>query len=129
MKHSLSNYLDLVFSRAARHPRAAWEPAADVYRCEHGWLIKFDLAGVRPNDITVRAGDSSVTVSGTRRDWRIFDHQEAHLMEIAYSQFERTVELPEQIDTAKIHTEYRDGMLLVHVSAEQCDSHAGEHDR
>jgi HSP20 family molecular chaperone IbpA len=34
-------------------------------------------------------------------------------MEITYSQFERTLELPAEIEHLQIHTEYRDGMLLV----------------
>ena len=30
-----------------------WRPAADVYRVRDGWLVKFDLAGVRPEDVEV----------------------------------------------------------------------------
>jgi HSP20 family protein len=36
-------------------------------------------------------------------------------MEIAYSRFERSVELPCNLDRADITTEYRDGMLLVRI--------------
>lgn len=100
---------------AAGHPQAAWRPAADLFRCDCGWLAKFDLAGVRPEAIDVCVQGSKITVSGERRDCRVYEHQEAHLMEIAYSRFERSIELPEQIGQAEIRTEYRDGMLLVHV--------------
>ena len=115
-----SSYLDLLLAPALRpHPQAAWRPAADVYRCDHGWLLKFDLAGVREEDIQICVAGSSVTVSGTRRDWRIYDRQEAHLMEIAYSHFERSVQLPDDLGQATVRTEYRDGMLLVHVTPAQ----------
>ena len=120
MKRDLSEYLELFVAPArGAHPQAAWCPAADVYRCEHGWLVKFDLAGVRKEEVTVRVSGARIIVSGTRRDSRIFQHQQAHSLEIAYSHFERSVELPEEIVQAEVHTDYRDGMLLVHVSLTQ----------
>ena len=48
---------------------AAWQPAVDVYRTATGWLLKFDLAGVRPEDIDVNVSGSRLTVRGQRRDW------------------------------------------------------------
>jgi HSP20 family protein len=117
VKRPLSECLRQFFAPAvAPYPRAAWQPAADVYRCEQGWLIKFDLAGVRPEDIEIHFSGSRVFVSGTRRDWCISSHQHAHSMEIAYSYFERSVELPEELSQAEIRSEYQDGMLLVHVA-------------
>jgi HSP20 family protein len=103
----------------ALHPQAAWQPAADVSRCEHGWLLKFDLAGIRQEDLEIHVHGATVRVSGTRRDWRVYERQQAHSMEIAYSHFERCIELPEAIGKAEVRSEYRDGMLLVHVLAKQ----------
>jgi HSP20 family protein len=116
VKRPLSEYLDLLFSSpvAAQAP-GAWRPAADMYRCEHGWLLKFDLAGVRQEDVQIRVSGATLMVSGTRRDWRVYERQEPQSLEIAYSHFERTVELPEEIARAEIRSEYRDGMLLVHI--------------
>jgi HSP20 family protein len=116
VKRPLSEYLREFFvPTVAAHPRAVWQPAADVYRCEQGWLVKFDLAGVRPEEIEIQARGAKLVVSGTRRDWCITSHQHAHSMEIAYSYFERSVELPEELSGAEIRSEYQDGMLLVHV--------------
>lgn len=118
MNRQLSEYLDLLFASASSpHANAAWRPAADVYRCEHGWLLKFDLAGVRPEDIEIHVQGRTIVVAGTRRDSRVYQRQQAHRMEISYSRFERSVELPEEIAEAEVRTEYRDGMLLVHVLA------------
>jgi HSP20 family protein len=116
MKHGIFGYIDHLLSVAGHSlPQAGWRPAADVYRCRHGWLLKFDLAGVRPEDIEVRIDGRKVIVSGTRRDWRMPDVEEAHMMEIAYSHFKRSVELLDDIGRSEIQREYRDGMLLVHL--------------
>ena len=76
-----------------------------MYRTQHGWLVKLDLAGVRPADVTVDLTGSTLTVSGCRRDWlvqRAWDHLQ---MEIAYNCFERRFELPCRDDSwSSCHT-------------------------
>ena len=97
------------------NPQLTWQPAVDLYRCADGWLIKFELAGVRQEDVHIAADSRGITVSGVRRDVRHFEWQEAHLMEIAYSRFERFVQLPEPIDDVRLIVEFRDGMMYVRV--------------
>jgi HSP20 family protein len=95
-----------------------WRPSADIYRIRGGWLVKFDLAGVRPEDIRVKVSGRRLTLEGTRRDWQIAEGQQHYCMEISYSHFERSVELPADLEQARISTEYRDGMLLVRLLTE-----------
>ena len=86
-----------------------------MYRTPEGWLVKLDLAGVRPADVTVELSGSVLTVSGCRRDLlveRSWDHLQ---MEIAYHCFERRLELPCPADSCRLSTEFRDGFLLVRV--------------
>jgi HSP20 family protein len=91
----------------------------DVYRGRGGWLVKFDLAGVRAEDIQVMLHGTRLTVRGTRRDWTIAEGQQAYSMEISYNRFERSVELPlDDIQPTGIRSEYRDGMLLVTIIRE-----------
>ena len=95
-----------------------WQPAADVYRTRDGWLVKFDLAGVRPEDIHVEAQGKRLTVKGVRRDCSIGEGCSSYTMEISYSQFQRSLELPVDLARAKLSSEYRDGMLLIHIGTE-----------
>ena len=50
------------------HPPTAWHPTVDVYRCADGWLLKFELADVRRDDIEVQFDGHGVRVSGVRRE-------------------------------------------------------------
>jgi HSP20 family protein len=95
-----------------------WQPATDVYRTRTGWLVKFDLAGVRKEDIDLTAQGARLTVRGTRRDWCLEEACACYRMEIAYSHFERSVTLPVDLDRARITAEHRDGMLLVRIQPE-----------
>jgi HSP20 family protein len=103
---------------AAPCPEGGWCPAADVYRTPQGWLVKLDLAGVRIEDVTLEVQGRRMRVRGTRRDWTYQEGCHYYQMEIAYSNFERNVELPCDLERADITTEYRDGMLLVHITPE-----------
>lgn len=100
---------------------APWEPPADVYQTPDGWLIKLDVAGVRPEELQVSLTGRRLTIRGTRRDTSIEQGCRSYRMEIAYSHFERCVELPSHLDSVEVTSEYRDGMLLVRIQAEKCE--------
>src|SRR5579885_566774 len=79
-----------------------WRPAVDVFRTSNGWLLRFDLAGVRAEDVSVTRHMSRIVVTGTRRDHVVEQGWSYYLMEIAWSRFERTVELPCSLDGARL---------------------------
>lgn len=101
--------------------QARWQPPVDIYRFENGWLVKFDLAGVRPQDLEVAVSKTNLIIRGRRRDWVVEKHVacRAYSMEITYSEFQRTIELPANLERMRIETDYSDGMLLVHLSTEE----------
>jgi len=96
----------------------AWQPPADVYRTPGGWLVKLDLAGVRPEDVHLSFSGPHLTVQGMRRDFTASQHCLCYQMEISYSRFERHITLPVSLDSARIHAEYHHGMLLVHIDVD-----------
>ncbi len=116
MDDPFKKWLELIPSEQGRLcPATCWQPAADIYQTRDGWLIKFDLAGVRPQDITVRVVGRSLTVLGIRRDHLETSGARFYRMEISYNSFQRTIELPNEIDPGEIESEFRDGMLLIRV--------------
>lgn len=98
---------------------SCWCPAVDIYRGHRGWLVKLDLAGVRPEDIQLTVQGRQLVVRGVRRDLSIIEGQQAYSMEIAYNRFERRVELPCELTNATIRRDYCDGMLLVTLATER----------
>jgi HSP20 family protein len=105
---------------------APWQPNTDVYRTDTGWLVKFELAGVRAEEIDLQVLGNRMVLRGVRRDCVLESTQKQggpalvqYRMEIPYSQFERTLELPCDLKRAAITTEFRDGMLLVRINPEQ----------
>jgi len=105
-----------LFYTAGTEQTPEWRPATDVYRTPEGWLVKLELAGVRPEDVELTARGRALRVRGRRRDCALEPGYRQVHMEIAYSRFDRQVELPEDLQQARFDTEFRDGMLLVRVS-------------
>jgi HSP20 family protein len=97
---------------------AAWQPSADLYRTRDGWLVKLDLAGVRPEDVQLSASGDRLIVRGVRRDWCLEEGCCHYQMEISYSRFERSLTLPVSLEHARISAEHRYGMLLIHIRPE-----------
>jgi HSP20 family protein len=95
-----------------------WEPSVDVYRTRNGWLLKFDLAGVQPEDVTVSVRGRLISVSGVRRDSVIEEGCSYYSMEIQYNRFERAIEMPADLGNARVSLEAQDGLLLVRVITE-----------
>ncbi len=111
------NHLRLLYSTVSQPAtETTWRPAADVYRTKGGWLLKFELAGLQPDDVTVTARGSAITVSGVRRDETAEQDCSQYSMEISYSRFERTIHLPCVIEGAELEVEYRNGILLVRAT-------------
>jgi len=97
---------------------APWRPAADVHRTPDGWTVKFELPGVRAEDIDLEAQGRELRLRGVRRDCAPPGARRVHQLEIAYGRFERVVVLPFDLYRADVTTSYRDGMLLVSIRTE-----------
>jgi len=100
-----------------------WQPQMDIYRAPAGWVIKVDLAGVRPQDVSVTVRGAQLSISGVRHDRIIEEGWKHYTMEIAYQRFERTLELPCDLEHARITVECREGMLLLRITAREEADH------
>jgi HSP20 family protein len=112
------HWLDLSWTKTSARSHF-WLPAADVYETASGWIVKLELAGVRPEDIGVSVHGKILQITGRRRDWIVHETQCCRSLEISYERFERRFELSGGLERGRITTEYRDGMLLVKISTEE----------
>src|ERR1051325_5778208 len=87
-------FINSVAAMMQRHTDRLWRPACDIYRTREGWVFKFELAGVDPDDLTVSIEGCNLVVRGTRRDTTLSDGVSHYHMEITYSRFERSLSLP-----------------------------------
>jgi HSP20 family protein len=114
-KSSHHVYLSHLLFKPAEMSHHGWVPAADVYELQAGWMIKVELAGIRPQDVNVTLQGDLLRIVGRRRDFVAHETRGCRSLEISYERFERSFDLAGVPDGSRIITEYRDGMLLVKV--------------
>ena len=102
------------FSPGAAH---SWRPAINAYRCETCIRLCVDLAGVDRDEIDLQITPARLVLRGVRD---IVDPHDKHgrphqtiAMEIDYGPFERSFELPAEIDLDAVKAEQQNGLLWI----------------
>jgi HSP20 family protein len=104
---------DLVLAGEPGVP-TAWIPAVDVHETDKGYTLKFDLPGVKPEDVTIEAVSGMLTVKGERKA-ETLEGSNRHRVERLTGSFERSFRMRERIDADAITAGYRDGVLTIEV--------------
>ena len=95
-----------------------WSPALNIYEMSDRYVICVELAGMKHEQIDVRAEEQVLHIQGERPKPCVRDcheHVSVHLMEIDSGRFHRRVPLPGDVDQDAIEACYRNGYLWVTV--------------
>ncbi len=94
--------------------RRVWVPTVDMFRKEGHLVIRADIPGVSPENLKITVNDEGIlTVKGERK----WDEGEVESLccERFYGEFERSIQLPEEVDTEHIEAKYKDGVLEIRI--------------
>lgn len=92
--------------------RYPWRPPTDVLETETALLVRLEVAGMKPEDFSVRFQDQVLVIRGVRRD----PFRQAcayHRMEIRFGRFEVLLRVHRPVDPEGIEAVYQDGFLVV----------------
>lgn len=91
-----------------------YQPNVDILENESELLLLADMPGAKADAIDVRFEDGELTIHAP-----VPERQSAEakylLAEYGVGEFYRTFRVSEQIDAAKIHAEFSDGVLRLHL--------------
>ena len=90
-----------------------WSPSIDAFEKGDNFVVKFELPGMKQEDIDVSVSEDALTIKGERKPESGIKDEDYDRSEIAYGSFYRSVELPASVDTNKIEAVYEDGVLHV----------------
>jgi len=114
----LQSELDRVFERptgwftSATSGRGAFPPA-NIFRGEDGYVLRFEIPGLPPEEVSVETQLDSVRVSGKRNVENTVGA--AHRVERWNGDFNRTVQLPSDADLSRARAQYKHGILSIEV--------------
>lgn len=90
-----------------------FRPAADLYETHQGLVLRVDLAGVKPDSLSLSLAGQDLVIKGRRQPpppegIRRFIH-----LEIGFGAFERSFTLPIPVDPQAVQARFLDGILEV----------------
>lgn len=106
---------DVLGVRARGGSANSWSPAADVFVLKDTLVVRFELAGVKREQIELSFSDGELTVRGTRLECEEEPKQAYWQMEVSHGPFRRTLKIPVAVDAEKIDAVCRDGILEVRL--------------
>ena len=92
-----------------------WAPAVDILEDEKEYILKAELPDLKKEDVKVTVEHDSLVIRGERKAEKEEKGKKYHRIERSYGSFERSFTLPEATDAAKIHSEFKEGLLTIHV--------------
>ena len=96
-----------------------WEPVVDISEDASEYLIEAELPNIRREDVKVNVENGVLTLSGERKLEKEESDRKYHRVERAYGAYTRSFTLPDGVMADRIHAEFKDGILRVHVPKDE----------
>lgn len=96
-----------------------WTPAIDVLRDDGNIVLRADIPGIKPEEVTIEVKDDVLTVSGQHEERREEQERDYMRRERRYGSFYRSMTLPAGVDPDAIEAHTHDGVLEVRIPLPQ----------
>jgi HSP20 family protein len=80
---------------------------------DNQYHLRVALPGVEPNEVQINLQGNYLNISGEHKSEQEKKDSDYMHKEFSYEHFERTVMLPESVDTGKINAEFNNGVLEI----------------
>jgi len=94
---------------------AEWSPTVDIAEDDKEFTVKAELPEVKKGDMKVSVDEGVLSISGERKTEKEEKGKKYHRVERLYGRFERSFTLPPEVDGARITSDFKDGVLTVHL--------------
>jgi HSP20 family protein len=88
-------------------------PAVDVTQTDKGYEITAELPGMEEKDVEVKLSNGILTIKGEKRDEKEEKQKGYYMRERSFGSFERSFQVPEDVDTNKVGARFKKGVLTI----------------
>ena len=89
-------------------------PPVNIFRAGDGYVVRFELPGVTPDQFSIETQGRTLTIKG-KREMRMPQGGSFHRRERASGEFSRSVQLPDGLDLSRAAASYKSGLLTVRI--------------
>lgn len=90
-------------------------PSIDIIDNKDLFKIEAEVPGMGPEDLKISVTDHTLTIKGEKTTARKDKDQNYLMREIAYGAYQRSIPLPESVDTKRAKATFKKGMLWVEI--------------
>jgi HSP20 family protein len=102
-----------------------WSPAIEAFQRGNEFVVRAEVPGMHRKDLTIEAGDDSVTIRGERRQERQEDRDGVFWTERSYGTFTRVIPLPPGAITESAKATFTNGVLEIVMQAPSSETRRG----
>jgi HSP20 family protein len=88
-------------------------PSVNVKEDESRFFLELAAPGLKREDFKIEVDNQVLSLSSERKEEKTEEEENYRRREFNYTSFQRTFQLPEEVDIDKITANYQDGVLLV----------------
>lgn len=92
------------------------DPAVNLWKNEHGYVLTTELPGVAEDALDITVTKNAVTIKGSRPQEALDEKATWVRRERPEAAFERTVELPDDVDPASAEASFDKGVLTIKLA-------------
>jgi len=98
-------------------------PKVDMQETNSSFIVTFNIAGMDKKDIKLTLNDANIlTLEGEKKSKMKQEKSTFVKQEIFYGKFQRSIQLPQNIDSSTLKTKYEDGILEVLIDKKVPDT-------
>ncbi len=114
-----SDIMDEFFNEAVGARRNNFTPSIDISETDNQFLISAELPGMQKENININLENGRLTISGERSFKKEEEGKKFHRVETRYGSFNRSFQLPDNVDEESIEASYEDGLLNISVDKDE----------
>jgi HSP20 family protein len=113
LKRQMDLLNDGVLGGVLREPSAGVFPLMNVMEDKDNYYVRAELPGIKSEDLDISVTGDSLSISGERKISEEKGNVKYHRREREAGKFSRILNLPSQINTAKVDAKCIDGLLSI----------------
>jgi HSP20 family protein len=90
-----------------------WAPAVELSETETAIEVTAELPGMTKDDVEIGLQNNVLTIRGEKKHEKEEKEKERYVYERYFGSFQRAFTLPVRVDEAKVHAEFKHGVLKV----------------
>jgi HSP20 family protein len=93
--------------------KGKWGPKLDVSEGRKDIIVKAEIPGIEAKDLDVSIDGRRLNIRGEKKQEQTEEEETYYSVESSYGYFNRTIELPAEVDPNKVDASYKKGILKI----------------